>query len=345
MKFTSIKEVIEKTGANAKAAECLGKSGAFNTLEEDLNEIEAAEYARNLVSFLREQEKYQKQLEKYEETIRTKEEKFREAVEERRRKQEVRETKYQERLTKYKARMDKVTSENIKRATEGKTLLKEPVKPAELKYLKEISYPKMPVKPTAPTKLTKPRIVLSTRERIRLQREMLRIYISGHPLDEVPEDEKITKIRNLAESDTSAWIKIRGVLQGVKTTQTRTKKMMGRLRIEDKTGSIEVVAFPRVYESFKEVLVEGELYEILGRVDLVRRELDNGEESIHTQFIGSKAKRIRVGSDKEWDIMYPLLKGNLHILPGKLQKSKGLATTIIINKARKVTEENIGSLR
>ena len=52
MRFTSIKEVIERTGANAKAAECLGKSGAFNSLEE-------------LVNFLREQEKYEEKLGKY----------------------------------------------------------------------------------------------------------------------------------------------------------------------------------------------------------------------------------------------------------------------------------------
>jgi len=344
MKFTSIREVIEKTGANAKAAECLGKSGALNCLEEDLNEIEAAEYAREIVSFLRDQDRYKEQLAKYEENLQNKEERFREKVEERRLRQEERELKYQERLTEYEQNLTRVTEENLKRAAAGKKQLKEPKKPADLKPLKEISYPKLPTKPTAPVEPIKPRLTLSTRERIKLQREMLHLYISGHPLDEVSDKKGITNIKDLHEIDSSSWCTIHGVLQSLKITQTRKKQLMARLRIEDKTGSIEVVAFSKLYESLKGVLIEGELYKILGRVDTIKRESNSGEEFSHTQFIGTKIQAIRVGSDKEWDILYPLLKGNLHILPSKVQKSKGLARTIIINKMQKTTEE-YGSLR
>ena len=344
MQFKSIRELIEKTGANARAAESLGKSGALNSLEEDLNEIEAAEYAREVVSFLREEEKYKERVIKYEKTIEDKEKKFREKVEERRRKQEEREQKYNERIAEYEKKLAKVTEGNIKRAATGGKQVKEPKKPADLNPLKEISYPKLPTKPIAPAEPTKPRLTLSARERIKLQREMLHLYISGHPLDEVPEKKGVTNIKNLHEVESSSWCTIRGVLQSLKATQTRKKRLMARLRIEDKTGSIEVVAFPKLYESLKGVLTEGELYEILGRVDTIKRESDEGEEFLHTQFIGTKVKAIKVGSDKEWDISYPLLKGSLHILPGKVQKSKGLAKTVIMNRARKTTEEH-GSLR
>lgn len=342
MRFTSIKEVIEKTGANAKAAECLGKSGAFNSLEEDLNELEAAEYARELVNFTREQEKYEEKLEKYEEAVQTKEEKFRQKVEERRIKQEAREEKYQERLKQYQKKRAEIIEKNIQRANASRKLLKEPKKPAEIQPLKEVDYPKLPTKPTPPKEPTKPRVTLSARERIRLQRDILHLYLSGHPLDEVPESDKVTEIKNLDQAEEDAWCTIRGVLQFLKVTNTRKKKLMARLRIEDKSGSIEVVAFPNLYESLKGALTEGELYEILGRVQITKRISDDGNESTHTQFVGAKVKPIRVGSDKEWDIMYPLLKGTLRILPGRIQKSKGLATTVLLTRARKTIEEHIG---
>lgn len=342
MRFTSIREVIEKTNANAKAAECLGKSGAFNNLEEDLNELEAAEYAREIVSFLREEERYEERLQKYEENIRNKEDKFRKKVEERRIKQETREEKYRERLSIWQKKATNVAEENAKRRASGRKLLKEPKKPADIQPLKEIDYPKLPDEPVQPVQPGKPRVMLSSRERIRLQREILNVYLSGHPLDEVPEKKDVTEIKNLAETEENTWCTIRGVLQSIKVTNTRKKQLMGRLRIEDKSGSIEVVAFPKLYESLRGVLIEGELYEILGRVDITKRESSEGNESTHIQFIGTKVKPIRVGSDKEWDVMYPLLKGNLHILPGRIQKSKGLATTIILQSARKTLEGNVG---
>lgn len=342
MRFTSIKEVIQKTNADAKAAECLGKSGALNGLSEELNELEAAEYARQLVVYLRDKEKYLERLAKYQSAIEKKEESFRKKVEERREKQEVRDAKYNERLIAWQKKMAHVVEENAKRAASGKKLLKEPKKPTELDPLKEIEYPKLPEEPVEPTEPVPPRAMLSTRERIKLQREMLNLYISGHPLDDAPPKDGVTEIKNLADAAGDSWCVVRGVLQSLKVTNTRTKKLMARLRIEDKTGSIEVVAFPKLYESLKGSLTEGELYEVLGRIDITKRESDSGEESTHIQFIGTKVLPIRIGSDKEWDITYPLLKGSLHVLPGKIQKSKGVAKTIILKRARKTAEEHIG---
>ncbi len=344
MRFKSIQEVIERTGANALAAKCLGKSGAFSNLEDDLNELEAAEYAVGLVEFLRNEEKYKEKKTKYEETVRTKEEKFREKVEERKAKQDLKDEKYKERFAEYEKKLTKIQEENLVRTSESRKLKKEPVKPKQSAPLKEITYPKLPKEPEKIEEPKRPKAILSSRERIRLQREILHIYISGHPLDEVPEKEDVADIKRLGDVEGSSWCTIRGVLQSLKITNTRTKKLMGRLRLEDKTGSIEVVAFPKLYESLKGSLIEGELYEVLGKAEVKKKESETGEEFSHVQFIGTKVQQIRVGSDKEWDIQYPLLKGILHILPGTVQKSKGLATKVLITCAQKNIEENFGSL-
>ncbi len=342
MRFTSIQQVIELTGANAKAAECLGKSGALNNLDEGLNEIESAEYARSLVVYFREREVYKERLSKYESLVQNKEARFREKVEERRIKQKAKDCKYEERIRIFEAKLLEIQLKNKAKEAAGKRLTKEPTKPPPPRPLKEITYPKLPQRPEEPVLPSKPRMTLSNRDRIRLQREILHIYLSGHPLDEVPIDKKITEIKDLGLLEHKDQATIYGVLQFMKENQTRTKQLMCRLRLEDKTGSIEVVLFPRVYKSAKSLLEEKQLYKISGQVDITKKESSSGEEFSHTQFAGHKVEILHIGSDKEWDIVYPLLKGVLHILPSDRQKSKGLATTILANKARKAIEADVG---
>jgi DNA polymerase III alpha subunit len=347
MKFKSIQDLVGTIDCNSKVLDCLGRSGALNNLDDDLNEIEAAEYAKGLLGYSREEKDYQSRKLKYDEAVRTKEEKFREKVEARRIKQEAKEVKYQERLKAYNERLIKVREQNAIRASDSKKLLKEPEKPAEPVQLKAIEYPKFRKEPVPPKKLSKPRMTLSNRERIKLQKEMLYIYLSGHPLDEVIKKDRITEIKDLSEFKKGARATIYGVVQSIKVINTRTKKLMGKIRLEDKTGSIEVVLFPKMYEQVKDILFEDRLYEITGRVDITIIEKENSDEdnnenniSYHIQFIGMKVKEILLSSDKEWDLIHKLLSGSIRVLPGKIQKLKSLADSIL-NKETKI-EEKIG---
>ena len=54
-------------------------------------------------------------------------------------------------------------------------------------------------KPNPPNPPIKPRIVLSPREKIRLEREMLKVYVSGHPLDEIQSSNKVISIEESKE--------------------------------------------------------------------------------------------------------------------------------------------------
>jgi DNA polymerase III alpha subunit len=344
MKFNTIEDVIDNIPMNIKAANCLGKAGAFINLEEDLNELEASKYVQDLIEFKREYKKHLIRLEKYNNSIINKEILFKEKLEVRRAKQNIKEEKYQERLLKYEKRLKEVEDKNLIKKAKNQRLLKIPLPPKKAIILKDITPLKLPDKPQFSNDLIKPRIILSSRERIRLQREMLHIYISGHPLDNIPNDDKITNIKYLSEKDDKTWCTIKGVLQSIKIINTRKKTLMCKLRIEDKTGTVEVVLFPKIYKSLKGILEKEGIYEILGRIDKKEIDTDSSKEYIHTQFMGTKIKRIQIGSDKEWDFYYPLLKGCLRILPGKIQKSKELALNLIKNTPRQKIGGLIGSL-
>jgi len=330
MQFKSIEDLVERTEINAKAAECLGLAGALSTLEDDLNELESAEYTKEMVSHIRKVKLWKMREEKYEENLRTKEERFRREVEERQEKMEKKVDKYQERVRIHNQRLLEVKEKNQIKEEKGQKLIKIPEPPSPPKPLKEIVYPTTSEKPEEPQPLGKPRITLSLRERIRLQRDMLKIYISGHPLDEVQEEEGVTKIQDLPLLPKGSTSRIQGVLQSLRVTTTRTGTLMARLRIEDKTGTTEVVAFSRVYEGLKGTLEEGNLYKVIGKVDTLKiYDPESGEERTHIQLKGLKIQPLKISADKEWDINYPLLKGSLRILPGLRQKAKGLALKVL----------------
>ena len=111
-----------------------------------------------------------------------------------------------------------------------------------------------------------------TRERLRWERELLGVYLSDHPMnalapmlapyvsafvgdfvDEVPGDDRVV---------------LGAIVTNVRTLVTKAGAAMGILTVEDLTGSIEVVAFPKTWEATRSSWVEGEALLIAGRPEL-----------------------------------------------------------------------------
>ncbi len=110
------------------------------------------------------------------------------------------------------------------------------------------------------------------------EKELLGIYVSGHPMDQFKEvlakyPHSIQNAR--AEARNGYPLVISGVVESVKTILTKKGDRMGFITITDKDSSIETVAFPEVYKASKEALTEGACVLIKGK--LSKR---NGEPSI-----------------------------------------------------------------
>ncbi|MBE5934986.1 MAG: DNA polymerase III subunit alpha [Lachnospiraceae bacterium] len=98
-----------------------------------------------------------------------------------------------------------------------------------------------------------------------LEKEVLGIYVSGHPLDEYEQmwrrnisaltndfemDEESEKVK---VEDGSAQI-VGGIITDVTVKMTRTNSMMAFITIEDLVGTVEIIVFPRDYEKNREEL-------------------------------------------------------------------------------------------
>lgn len=113
-----------------------------------------------------------------------------------------------------------------------------------------------------------------------LEKEMLGIYITDHPLNEysqlIKERTNINsdELRHAADEDyVGGQIKdgmkgtIAGMINNVKTLITKSNKMMAFVELEDLYGTVEIIVFPNVYEKYHGLLNEDNVVAITGTVN------------------------------------------------------------------------------
>ena len=113
--------------------------------------------------------------------------------------------------------------------------------------------------------------------KLAFEKEVLGIYISGHPLEEYEAmwRKKITaKTADFLLDEESGSIKVAdgssvtigGMIAGKKIKYTKNDKVMAFLQVEDLVGSVEVIVFPKDYEKNSAKLIEDAKVFIKGRV-------------------------------------------------------------------------------
>ncbi|MBQ9930858.1 MAG: DNA polymerase III subunit alpha, partial [Firmicutes bacterium] len=161
---------------------------------------------------------------------------------------------------------------------------------------------------------------------IGMEKEMLGVYITGHPLDDYTE--QIQRIATVTAEDLhhaadpenhsasaeaeggqpgaeegedggsfktirdGQEVTLAGIITSCKTLITKSSKMMAFVELEDLYGAVEVVVFPKTYDTCKDILKEDAVVAIHGKVDFKDEELpkilanritalrpDNGDEA------------------------------------------------------------------
>ena len=118
------------------------------------------------------------------------------------------------------------------------------------------------------------------------EKELLGIYFSSHPLDNLQEffeSKKVVSIRQALEQKNNAVVILGVMVSKIRRITTKKGDMMAFLSIEDKSGHSDAIVFPRTYQEMKDVLVEGKPMLIAGRINV-----RSGDKSI----ILEKAKYI-----------------------------------------------------
>ncbi len=120
-------------------------------------------------------------------------------------------------------------------------------------------------------------------EKLLWEKELLGLYISGHPLDRIREklekrDINIKKIKE--ELKNGMPITIAGIIESSRPVITKNNDRMAFLKIADFTDSIEAVVFPSLYKEHADILVAEKCIALSGKVSL-----RNGEKSIIIEAI------------------------------------------------------------
>ncbi|MBX4200236.1 DNA polymerase III subunit alpha [Candidatus Parcubacteria bacterium] len=127
--------------------------------------------------------------------------------------------------------------------------------------------------------------VATQKEKLLWEKELLGLYISGHPLEE--HEEKLSKINQkigkLADCNKDDPCVIAGLITEVRDVMTKGNERMVFLKLEDRTGHADVVLFPKVFEEFKSLVMLDNCIAVKGRIS--KR---NGE----TSLLGEKIKAL-----------------------------------------------------
>lgn len=107
-----------------------------------------------------------------------------------------------------------------------------------------------------------------SRQLLNFEKEMLGLYISGHPLREFEKTlSKLDTISSLASIDDKATVSVGGIITGVKTIYTKKDQQMCFVNFEDIESSLEIVVFPNVMEKYREYIAEDRIVKIKGKID------------------------------------------------------------------------------
>ncbi len=166
---------------------------------------------------------------------------------------------------------------------------------------------------------------MTTKELLSIEKEMLGIYISGHPLEKLKDEiEKHTnintiKLKEIDEQMSSQFqdgmnieganmsggqlkykdgqvIQYAGIISKVKKKYTKNNKLMAFVTIEDLYGTAEVIVFESVYIKAGNSLIEENVVMVEGRLSIredetttiIANEIKDFEEAINKKNINKK---------------------------------------------------------
>lgn len=113
------------------------------------------------------------------------------------------------------------------------------------------------------------------RDKLDMEKEVIGIYISGHPLDGYRPVLKTFSNTNTGEifenyrdqgQMPNGKIKIAGMIKNKKTMITKTNKLMAFASLEDLFGTIDLVIFPQVYSKYKEIIKDNKVLGVDGHI-------------------------------------------------------------------------------
>ncbi len=207
---------------------------------------------------------------------------------------------------------------------------------------------------------------------ISLEKEMLGVYITDHPLKEY--EEQISRLISVTSEDlahaqdqeengeaahnTEIFDGMKATMAGIITSKkqlvTKSSKMMAFVDMEDLLGNVEVVVFPNVYEKSAAIIKEDALIVVKGTINfkegevpkLLANEIMDLRETGRSANIAdnvNKADTVNIADMQPVKIRIPDdMADGLQVIRDILVKHKGETPVIIYSKGKAMkTDRNL----
>ena len=118
-------------------------------------------------------------------------------------------------------------------------------------------------------------------ELLRMEKEVLGIYLSDHPLRAYSSiiDQYSNFFTGDLEDDAyneknfdGKRVKVVGIIESINKKFTKNQKIMEFVKFEDLYGTMELIVFPQKYEQYSEILNEDEILIVGGRLNIIEGE-------------------------------------------------------------------------
>ena len=189
----------------------------------------------------------------------------------------------------------------------------------------------------------------SEKELLSQEKEMLGIYLSGHPLSKLKEEiekqttintrdleaidnksnideENITEIEIMSQYDLQKASKFRdgqevkfaGIITSIKKKFTKTNRIMAFVTIEDLYGQAEVIAFENAYLNAKDSLMEENIVLVKGRLSIIDEEKTSIIANEITNFGIQKRKNLVINITSLDEPIKKKLRGAIKYFSGEM---------------------------
>ena len=122
---------------------------------------------------------------------------------------------------------------------------------------------------------------------LEMEKEWGGMYFSGHPLDdyrEIVNSERFTRIADIlmGEVGDGEFVTVAGLVTSRRDKRTKNNTMMSFIVLEDFTGSIETIVFPKTLTKHDAIMQEGAFVRMSARVDAKDDDFESDAEKAVT---------------------------------------------------------------
>jgi DNA polymerase III subunit alpha len=147
----------------------------------------------------------------------------------------------------------------------------------------------------------------SRQELLSLEKELLGFYLTDHPLNQflpllsVKRSDRIDDLFQDSQKKKGKLVKLGGMITSIRLVLTKANAQeMAFVRIEDESGGIEAVVFPKIYSRTKEYWIKNQIVLVRGRLQNREGTLNLVIDEVHL-LEKEEGKESQKEEVKDWD--------------------------------------------